>query len=158
MEAIRLGDNGQVETLIGLIRNNASQEEILDFLGTNFPPSSSAVSDEEAQSKASSRQLTPLARQTRTSTAAYRSWSAGFAVPAKPWTSVTDDDTLVSHLISLWFTWRHWCHPFIERDAFIRAMQSGDEDSQVCTSFLVNMILADACVSHRAWKHMDNLD
>lgn len=70
-----------------------------------------------------------------------------FKVPAAPWTSVTNDDELVSHLISLWFTWVHPFLSFIDRDLFIRDMKSGNLDSHFCSPFLVNVMLADACVS-----------
>jgi hypothetical protein len=70
-----------------------------------------------------------------------------FRVPAHPWTSVTEDDDFVSHLISLWFTWAHPFLNWIDRDLFIREMQTGSIDSDFCSPFLVNIILADACVS-----------
>ncbi|CAD0114866.1 unnamed protein product, partial [Aureobasidium uvarum] len=66
-------------------------------------------------------------------------------VPAKPWTVITDDDDLVSHLISLYL---EYVNPFfraLEEDLFVRAMQSGDLDSEYCSPFLVNSILALAC-------------
>lgn len=67
-------------------------------------------------------------------------------VPANPWTTVTDDDDLVSHLISLWFTWAHQWWQWVEKESFIEAMRSGNTNSLICTPYLVNMILADACV------------
>jgi hypothetical protein len=68
-------------------------------------------------------------------------------VPARPWTTVTDDDDLISHLMSLWFTWAHpWWH-WVDEKQLIKAMQAGDTSSLICTPYLVNMILADACVS-----------
>lgn len=70
-----------------------------------------------------------------------------FHVPARPWTNVTEDDEFVSHLMSLWFTWSHPFLNWIDRDLFIESMQSGDLDSPYCSPFLVNIILADACVS-----------
>lgn len=73
---------------------------------------------------------------------------AQFQVPAYPWTSMTDDDGFVSHLISLWFTWVHPFLNWIDKDLFIREMQAGSLDSEFCSPFLVNIILADACVSH----------
>jgi hypothetical protein len=67
-------------------------------------------------------------------------------VPANPWTDVTDDDAFVSHLVSLWFTWYHPSFSYLDRDLFIKDMQSGDvENSLYCSPFLVNAILADAC-------------
>lgn len=68
-------------------------------------------------------------------------------VPAKPWTTVIDDDHLVSHLVSLWLTWMHPWWQWIDKDNFIEAMQQKDISNPLCTSCLVNMILADACVS-----------
>lgn len=67
-------------------------------------------------------------------------------VPAKPWTAITDDDDLVSHLISLWL---QYVNPFfraVEEDLFVKAMQSRDLHSEYCSPFLVNSILALACV------------
>jgi hypothetical protein len=69
-----------------------------------------------------------------------------FRLPAAPWTTVTDDDEHVSHLISLWFTWVHPFYYWIDRELFLRDMQSGSLDSKFCSPFLVNAILADACV------------
>jgi len=68
-------------------------------------------------------------------------------VPARPWTTVTDDDDLVSHLMSLWFTWAHQWWQWVDKITFIEAMRAGTTDSLICTPYLVNMILADACVS-----------
>lgn len=70
-----------------------------------------------------------------------------FEVPSTPWTKVTNDDQFVSRLISLWFTWAHPYLNWIDRDLFIRDMLSGDTDAKFCSPFLVNVILADACVS-----------
>ena len=78
-----------------------------------------------------------------------------FRVPAYPWTKVSNDDNFVSHLISLWFTWVHPFLNWIDRDLFIRDMQSKDLKSEFCSPFLVNIILADACVSW-AWMQSAN--
>lgn len=67
-------------------------------------------------------------------------------VAASPWTSVTNDDMIVSHLLALWFTWSHPWLNYIDHDMFIRDMKSGNPDSEYCSPFLVNAILADACV------------
>lgn len=68
-------------------------------------------------------------------------------VPAHPWTTVTNNDELVSHLMSLWFTWIHPWWRWIDQDLFLEAMSQQDLTSPFCTAYLVNMILADACVS-----------
>jgi hypothetical protein len=147
MDAIRSGDQGQVGSLIGLIRTATSNQEVSDYLATNFPRPAMSGEDDESRSKASTRQQSPQSLHSRFSRAISASISPMFSVPAKPWTTVTDDDWLVSHLISLWFTWRHWCYPFVDRETFIAGMRSGDEDGGSCSPALVNMILADACVS-----------
>ncbi|KAE8382464.1 pathway-specific regulatory protein [Aspergillus bertholletiae] len=70
---------------------------------------------------------------------------APIRVPAKPWTTVTDDDDLVSHLVSLYFTWDYPFYAFVDQKAFIRHMTLGNVDSDLCSPFLVNALLANAC-------------
>lgn len=72
-----------------------------------------------------------------------------FQVPARPWTNVTDDDNLVSHLISLYFTWDHPCWQLVDQKVFLSHMETGDLGSQYCTPFLVNSILAMASVCYQ---------
>ncbi|KAI4764359.1 hypothetical protein E4T52_03464 [Aureobasidium sp. EXF-3400] len=67
-------------------------------------------------------------------------------VPAKPWTALTEDDDLVSHLISLWLQNNNPFFRVVEEDLFVKAMQSGDLSSEYCSPFLVNSILALACL------------
>lgn len=69
-----------------------------------------------------------------------------FQVPAKPWTAITDDDHLVSHLISLYFTWDHPFSQLVDQDIFLAEMTRGDLNSDLCTLFLVNTMLAMASV------------
>lgn len=71
-----------------------------------------------------------------------------FRVPARPWTVITKDDTLVSHLVSLWLTWSHPFWNSLDRKLFIRDMQAGKLECEFCSPFLVNSILAEACVSY----------
>ncbi|OQE41917.1 hypothetical protein PENCOP_c004G06245 [Penicillium coprophilum] len=67
-----------------------------------------------------------------------------FEVPAKPWTKVTDDDYLVSHLVSLYFTWDHPCSQFLDQRIFLEHMKRGDRTSEFCTPLLVNSLLSMA--------------
>jgi hypothetical protein len=69
-----------------------------------------------------------------------------YKVPAHPWTSVTNDDDLVSHLISLHFTWNNCASNWVDRDLFLRDMRSGDLKSKFCSPLLVNSILTMACL------------
>ncbi|KAJ5571087.1 Transcription factor [Penicillium sp. DV-2018c] len=67
-----------------------------------------------------------------------------FQVPAKPWTNVTNDDYLVSHLVSLYFTWDHPCSQFVDQSVFLEHMKRGNQNSEFCTPLLVNSLLAMA--------------
>ncbi|KAJ5946422.1 hypothetical protein N7454_003261 [Penicillium verhagenii] len=70
---------------------------------------------------------------------------APYSVPASPWTSVTDSDDLVSHLVSLYLTWGYPFYAFFCRETFIKHMRSGQLNSDFCSPFLVNALLANAC-------------
>ena len=72
--------------------------------------------------------------------------SAPYRVPAKPWTSVTDDDDLVSHLVSLYLVWDYPFFAFFDSKTFVRHMAMGNTESDFCSPFLVNALLANACV------------
>ncbi|KAJ5688281.1 pathway-specific regulatory protein [Penicillium majusculum] len=67
-------------------------------------------------------------------------------VPARPWTTVTDSDDLVSHLISLYLTWGYLFYAFFCSDTFAKHMQSGHLNTDFCSPFLVNALLANACL------------
>ncbi|OJZ85230.1 hypothetical protein ASPFODRAFT_61906 [Aspergillus luchuensis CBS 106.47] len=68
-----------------------------------------------------------------------------YRIPAAPWTSVTESDDFVSHLISLWLIWSHPFYNWIDRELFLRDAVAGKTNSQFCSPFLVNCILAEAC-------------
>jgi len=70
-----------------------------------------------------------------------------YTVPAKPWTTVTASDELVSHLVSLYLTWGYPFYAFFCRETFVKHMRSGKLHSDFCSPFLVNDLLANACVS-----------
>lgn len=62
-----------------------------------------------------------------------------------PWTTVVNDDALISHLISVWLAWDEIWYTWIDKDTFLSAMQARDLQSPYCSPFLVNIILAWAC-------------
>lgn len=68
-------------------------------------------------------------------------------VPARPWTTVTEDARFVSQLVSLWLAWFHPFCNWLDRDLFLQDMRSGDLQARFCSPFLVNAMLAVACVS-----------
>lgn len=67
-------------------------------------------------------------------------------VPAAPWTSVTNDSRLVSHLISLFLAHENSAWRFLERDPFLEDMQLGKLDAEYCSPLLVNAACALACL------------
>lgn len=136
--------NIRTSQLINLIRSNASLDEIRLFLERQFsleernrmPAVVETQNHIERVPKEDS-----CARPRRRVLAVQRLADIPiYRVPAKPWTTVTDDDDLVSHLISIWFTWSQpWFH-WVNRDLFIRDMQAGSLDCGFCSPFLVNAI------------------
>lgn len=143
-------DKRRAAQILNLIRSNASLEEVQSFMDDimehpeieKTPELIDIVQDvkqlNESQKRAMLTRPEPVRRLSEV---------VIFHVPAFPWTTVTDDSEFVSHLVSLWFSWSHPFLNWIDRDLFIRDMQSADLDSQFCSQFLVNIILADACVS-----------
>ncbi|KAF7945076.1 hypothetical protein EAE96_009856 [Botrytis aclada] len=62
------------------------------------------------------------------------------------WTTVTDDDKVVNHLISLYFTWIHPFYPLFNEGHFVESMQRGSDE--FCSHSLFNAICAMACYLH----------
>lgn len=67
---------------------------------------------------------------------------------AHPWTTLASDE-VVSHLLSLYFTWEQPCLQFIDKTAFLVDMKAGETSrlDGFCSSLLVSALLAQACVS-----------
>lgn len=142
--------NVRTSQLINLIRSNASLDEIQLFLERQFSPEEREKMPEVVETQnhlARMPKEESRARPGRRVMAIQRLADIPiYRVPAKPWTNVTDDDDLVSHLISIWCTWSYpWFH-WINRDLFIRDMQAGDLETEFCSPFLVNAILAETSV------------
>lgn len=68
------------------------------------------------------------------------------SVKASRWTTVTVDDALVQKLIQIYFLFDFPYYTFLHKDHFLQDMVEGRE--RYCSSLLVNVILAQACVSH----------
>lgn len=67
------------------------------------------------------------------------------AIDAQNWTSVTDDKVLLVALLKVYLLTEYTWHPSFDKDHFLDDMVSGRK--RFCSSFLVNAILASACVS-----------
>jgi hypothetical protein len=151
IETIRHSDDAQATQLLAAIRGSTSLpdtkaciEELLSKLrSTHTGPSPELMRfqeqiDQMEEPRPSFRRKVLDVRRL--------SDDPPYRVPASPWTDVTDDDDLVSHLISLWFTWHHPWHNWLDSKLFLQAMQSGKREAEFCSPLLVNAILADACV------------
>ena len=68
------------------------------------------------------------------------------SVPAQPWTKLTTDDALVSHLVTVFLNYNNVYWRYVEEDIFLRNMQNG-VPNEFCSPFLVNAICAMACLS-----------
>ncbi|KAK5073059.1 hypothetical protein LTR64_000532 [Lithohypha guttulata] len=62
---------------------------------------------------------------------------------ASSWTTIADDDLLISNLVSVFFIWEGTFYNWIDRELFLEDMLAGR--GQYCSSFLVNALLAFAC-------------
>ncbi|KAF7588211.1 hypothetical protein BBP40_005994 [Aspergillus hancockii] len=60
------------------------------------------------------------------------------------WTSVTADEQLISHLMTMYFTWHYPFFTTLSKDLFYRDYVRG-VSSQYCSSLLVNAMLALGC-------------
>ncbi|KAJ5565590.1 hypothetical protein N7535_007228 [Penicillium sp. DV-2018c] len=137
VEAIRNDNDQQTPDVLNLIRSNAPLDEIRLCLS-------------DGQREWQMNNHNHPVKMSRHSPKRYMDVNrivdiAPFQVPAQPWTSITEDDAFVSHLISLYFTWQHPILNWIDRDLFLADMQSGRLESRFCSPLLVNSMLAIAC-------------
>ncbi|KAJ9661394.1 hypothetical protein H2198_001962 [Neophaeococcomyces mojaviensis] len=146
-----MGTREQINSLINLVHSNAPRQALQAFLDDRFNDPNS-ISRFGTESPKEDVRLLRRYRSGRRRTGSIADlMNPPIQVPAKPWTSVTDDDDFVSHLMSLWFTWAHPWWQWVDKVLFLEAMSSQDLNNPLCTPYLVNMILADACL-------LDNMD
>jgi hypothetical protein len=147
VNALRDSESRRVSQLLNLIRSNASFDELQLFLEQQFSHYELESTPELRDIRSQLSQTTDIAplglRYLRVDRLAD---DPVYKVPAKPWTAVTDDNELVSHLVSLWLTWTYPWFNWLDADCLIKHMQAGKPDSRFCSPFLVNAILAEACV------------
>lgn len=137
--ALRQSDDVHVQHLLNLIKTDASLEQIIQYANAH----QQEIPAEEFSSFAVAVD-TSLARKSVLSINALCD-TPPIKVPAAPWTRLTHDDDLVSHLVSAYLTWYHTAYHAIAEDLFIQEMSAGDLSSQFCSPILVNAILAIGC-------------
>lgn len=148
VDTFRYSTNEHFLQVLELIRyKKASLEEIKEFLRRNVSDSELEITPELMAIQSALEKRAQLRSKHRILDVTWLSHIPVVEVSAKPWTRVTDDDGLVSYLISLWLTWSHPFCNWIDREMFIRDMKLGNVCSKFCSPFLVNSILAEACVS-----------
>lgn len=145
-------DETQAETLLQLIRGNATFEQIHCYMDSSLSSMLGQCTDEDSRRELQSiRQRMEIysrvpSFQPKITDVRSLGESAPYKVPAKPWTTVTDDDALVSYLVSMYFTWDYPFYAFVDRNVLCKHIIAGDTYSDLCSPFLVNALLANACV------------
>jgi hypothetical protein len=129
--SLQSSDSTAVRGLLRSIRNGASTDEIIEL-------AKAIIAQDELRAQSRVREaVLSIASLTV---------DPPLHVPAAPWTNVIPDDETVSHLISVYFTWQHCGYPSVDQTLFVQAMQAKDLTSPFCSPFLVNSMLAVACV------------
>lgn len=141
---IKAANGAETQGLLEIIRNDATFDEVRSYLDRARAIIMQPKSQHEYAAESSRAPYRPKVMDLH-----YLCEFAPFRVPAQPWTTVTHDDGLVSHLVSLFFAWDYPFYAFIDCDIFLKHMAMGDPYSDFCSPFLVNALLAHACVRSR---------
>ncbi|EAW14949.1 transcription factor domain-containing protein [Aspergillus clavatus NRRL 1] len=153
LRAMRCVDEAHAQTLLGMIRAEASLHELRWFVDRTLKDMQAAGCDDDGDTREQLEEMQERvgigsgepAFRPKVMDLQYLCDVAPYKVPPKPWTTVTDDDALVSHLISLYFTWDYPFYAFVDCNAFVHHMSLGNVNSDLCSPFLVNAMLANAC-------------
>ncbi|KAL5358896.1 fungal-specific transcription factor domain-containing protein [Aspergillus floccosus] len=149
-KVMRAEDESYGLRLLEVIRQNASPEEIRAFIDQALTEIDGTTAQRTVQRLEEVRRTIDIegARPSfrpKVMDIHFLCDEVPYLVPAQPWTAVTDDSELVSHLVSLYFTWDYPFHSFLDREVFLAHMSRGDRNSDFCSPFLVNALLANAC-------------
>lgn len=154
-KVIRSANHSSAQQLLDIIRNDATPEEIRIYIDETLAKLQGGEND--TATKDTTNKLKDIRRMVnlqgpspsfrrKVMDVHFLCDTPPMRVPAKPWTTVTDDDEIVSHLVSLYFTWDYPFYAFLDSEVFVKHMAIGDIHSEFCTPFLVNALLANACV------------
>ncbi|KAJ9200450.1 transcriptional regulator family: Fungal Specific TF [Paecilomyces variotii] len=153
-KVIRSANHSSAQQLLDIIRNDATPEEIRIYIDETLAKLQGGEND--TATKDTTNKLKDIRRMVnlqgpspsfrrKVMDVHFLCDTPPMRVPAKPWTTVTDDDEIVSHLVSLYFTWDYPFYAFLDSEVFVKHMAIGDIHSEFCTPFLVNALLANAC-------------
>ncbi|GIJ98675.1 hypothetical protein Aspvir_000793 [Aspergillus viridinutans] len=149
LESLRNPDETELNKILDHIRGSPSLNSIAAIVGgPTIDPSDVSSEDlkggsDESSSQAGSQEPAYIDMHSRITLEKLCDIPL-VQVPAKPWTAVTDDGQLVSHLVSLYFTWDNPLVQIVDQKVFLEHMKAGKTDSEFCTPLLVNSVLAMA--------------
>jgi hypothetical protein len=148
---IQSGQSERTEYLCDLIRSNASLPDLATHLenSANADPELHELSQYIMRSNDDPFQGPPDVQRSNEDRIRPQSLLLPpIAVLAHPWTTLASDE-VVSHLVSLYFTWEQPCLQFIDKTAFLVDMKAGENSRPggFCSPLLVSALLAQACVS-----------
>jgi hypothetical protein len=139
---LRSSSDSEAKILVELIKRDAPLEELLEFLdehpGEVANETRAALSASPPPEGVGIRRMLAISELVDQPTV---------SVPAAPWTKVTKDDGLVSHLMSAYLNWYHFYYHIFDEHLFLEAMVAGNLDSVYCSPLLVNAVLGMGCVS-----------
>lgn len=136
--AIRARPKTQLKQIMDIVRSDASLGEVATILNRR----AEFFKEAEIREGSVMADMGPPQDAMRISNVVDRPL---YSVLAKPWTAATDDDNMVFHLISLYFTWEHVFFVRMDRGLFLQDMIAGR--LTFCSPLLVNAMLAHAIVS-----------
>ncbi|GKZ16925.1 hypothetical protein AbraCBS73388_005911 [Aspergillus brasiliensis] len=150
LETLRSSDEDKARQMLEKIRGNAQLNDLVSVIDAPVNDFSDASSEHSksvgpAEDIASQHERPVVDAHLRI-TVERLCDSPLFQVPSGPWTAVTNDDHIVSHLISLYFTWDHPLLQVVDQEMFLKHMTTKETDPECCTSLLVNSILAVASI------------
>lgn len=174
LEALRRGNDSDVDDIINLVRANAAETyesiaENVQKLGSGTRQKqeiSSGVYGLEGELENLSAQPTmdktgDMRQYGHTSNLYYfrpdgeQSFNVGDQMGS--WTTVTNDVNLINHLLDLYFTWSHPFYLLFSEEVFYHGLR--DRKLKYCTPLLMNAILAVGCVySNRPEAKADQND
>ncbi|QQK43763.1 C6 transcription factor, putative [Penicillium digitatum] len=153
---VREANESDALHLLTIIRQNAPADEIRAYINEALASLTSSTSTSAAHKQETVAKLEDMRRlvnvegtgptfRRKVMDIHYLCDSAPCEVPAAPWTRVTADADLVSHLISLYFAWDWPFTAVLDKEVFVRHMRRGVLGSEFCSPFLVNAVLSNAC-------------
>lgn len=168
--AIQQNDNDDVYRIVEAIRSHKSIHDVAEYVRNGFSKSSSSsismnskresnfgpfdtpmkLTLSSASESISPRPADMGASRTELSSDVLNVVDIQhLSLVSKPWTIVTDDSEIISHLIMLYFAWDRPFFYLVNKECFLEDMISGSLNAYFCSPLLVNAILALSCVSKR---------